>query len=426
MISVVVLPLLLMVTNIIPGCECRKPHESRSLWVSMDEDLASRKAGSRRLGQGDGNSRDFGSSGYAHTNHRGNLMAARNRWQSVVCSVSSPALRWSQERLQDNKLMNRVVLIFCCFLYGSSYVSTKYMQNRIDAVMVTTLRFFVGFISFLPILLRFDAKKEVIFGGIEVGLWYALGFVTQGIALQTSSASKASFICALGVVVAPLLDLFFPSPSSDVEANDEDRVYPQRRVVTQEYSSSMIKRIGLKLVRWPFLPSTLACVGAAILEFGSILDPPSISDVLLFVPPIAYSIAVWRCEKISRRMGDDHQPNQLSAYMTLTSFVASGFYAILQGVFPRKGAEWKSLWNAVFTREILFFLFYEGCLATAAVSSIEQHILKRLSAAEVTLIYSMEPLFATLTSIGAGVETLTREVLLGGAFILFGCYIDCM
>jgi drug/metabolite transporter (DMT)-like permease len=347
----------------------------------------------------------------------------RRKWLSVAASSSASSAR---TLLQENKFFNRAVLVLCCFLYGSSYVSTKYMQNRIDAVMVTTLRFLVGSVTFLPVFLRFDANKEVISGGIEVGLWYALGFVAQGIALQNSSASKASFICALGVVVAPLLDLLFPN-SGNISSSGGKQYDGKSfgRAKQPHAGAGTVGSIIRILTRWPFLPSLLACAGAAILEFGSIQDPPSISDVLLFVPPMAYSVAVWRCEKISRKLGAAHQPNQLSAYMTLTSCLASGFYAVVQGVFPRGREEWKILGALLSNRKILFFLFYEGCLATAAVSMVEQHILRRLSAAEVTLIYSMEPLFATLTSVFVG-EPLTREVLIGAIFILSACVIDCL
>jgi drug/metabolite transporter (DMT)-like permease len=287
------------------------------------------------------------------------------------------------------------------------------MQERVNANMITTLRFFVGFLSLSPLLFRNDTNKEVVTGGIEVGLWYAVGFVTQGIALQTSSASKASFICALGVVVAPVLDALFPQSQSSA--------------ISSEPGSGGASKDGAALLhrvlKWSFLPSIMACIGAAILEFGNLMEPAKLSDALLFIPPIAYSIAVWRCEKISRKLGNRHQPLTMTAYVTLTGFVASALYATLKGVFPLTSDACKSLLSEVWSRRMLMFLFYEGCLATAAVSIVEQYILRRLSAAEVTLVYSMEPLFATLTSIFFG-ERLSGAVALGATFILSACAID--
>ena len=152
------------------------------------------------------------------------------------------------------------------------------MQERVDAVMVTTLRFLAGLISFLPAILRFDGRKEVILVGIEIGFWYALGFVTQGVALQTSSAAKASFVCALGVLVPPILDTLFPGAGAGGDA---------------ARGRTWIRR---------FAPAALSCLGAFILEFGNVLEPPRLRDALLFLPPVAYSVAFWRCEKIARRL----------------------------------------------------------------------------------------------------------------------------
>jgi hypothetical protein len=182
----------------------------------------------------------------------------------------------SSNGLFTSRPVLRTLLVFCTFLYGSSYVSTKYMQERVNAVIVTTLRFLAGLISFLPVFLRFDARKDVVLGGIEIGFWYAVGFLTQGIALQTSSAAKASFVCALGVLVPPILDTVFPEASAGKGGKGENK--ERTRILRR------------------FAPATLSCLGAAILEFGNVLDPPQIQDALLFAPSDSRGMArVARC-----------------------------------------------------------------------------------------------------------------------------------
>ena len=42
---------------------------------------------------------------------------------------------------------------------------------------------------------------EDIYTGAEVGLWNSIGFYGKAMGLQTTPASKSSFICSLAVVV---------------------------------------------------------------------------------------------------------------------------------------------------------------------------------------------------------------------------------
>ena len=290
------------------------------------------------------------------------------------------------------------LLILCCFLYGSSYVSTKYMQERVDAVIVTMLRFFAGLLSFLPVFLRFDGRKEVVLAGIEVGIWYAIGFVAQGISLKTSTAAKASFVCSLGVLVPPLLDTLWPKAEESSKQKNN--------------------------VLWRFAPATIACIGAGILEFGNAMEPPRLNDFLLFLPPVAYSVAFWRCEKIARKLGSQHQPDVMTFYIMLSSCALSGLYATYCGVLPSTPGAWAALRDIYSSRDMAFFLFYEGCLATALVSALEQHILKFLSAAEVTLIYSLEPVFATVTGVLFIGEEVHPGTFVAGACICTACVLD--
>ena len=312
----------------------------------------------------------------------------------------------SSNGLFTSRPVLRTLLVFCTFLYGSSYVSTKYMQERVNAVIVTTLRFLAGLISFLPVFLRFDARKDVVLGGIEIGFWYAVGFLTQGIALQTSSAAKASFVCALGVLVPPILDTVFPEASAGKGGKGEN--IERTRILRR------------------FAPATLSCLGAAILEFGNVLDPPQIQDALLFLPPVAYSVAFWRCEKIARKLGPRHQPEVMTFYIMLCSFLLSAAYGLHCGALPVTRAAWRELRDVYLSKDMAFFMLYEGCLATALVAAVEQHVLKLLSAAEVTLIYSLEPVFATLTSFAFGADHLQPPLYVAGSLIVSACLLDSL
>ena len=75
----------------------------------------------------------------------------------------------SKSDLSPSRPVLRLLLIFCTFCMAAATFRQIYMQNRVDVVIVTTLRFFAGLICFLPVFLRFEARKDVVLGGLEIG-----------------------------------------------------------------------------------------------------------------------------------------------------------------------------------------------------------------------------------------------------------------
>ena len=114
----------------------------------------------------------------------------------------------------------------------------------------------------------------------------------------------------------------------------------------------------------------------------------------------------------------------MTFYIMLCSFILSAAYALHCGALPLDRAAWRGLRDVCFSKDMALFLIYEGCLATAFVSAVEQHVLRLLSAAEVTVIYSLEPIFATLTSILIGEDTVQPSLFIAGAFIVLACLLD--
>ena len=139
---------------------------------------------------------------------------------------------------------------------------------------------------------------------------------------------------------------------------------------------------------------------------------------------MAYSVAFWRCEKIARKLESRHQPDVMTFYIMLVSCLLSAAYAVRCGVFPLDREAWRALRDVYTSKDMAFFLFYEGCLATALVAAVEQHVLKLLSAAEVTLIYSLEPIFATLTSVLFGGGKVQPPLFIAGTLIVSACVLD--
>jgi drug/metabolite transporter (DMT)-like permease len=104
----------------------------------------------------------------------------------------------------------------------------------------------------------------------------------------------------------------------------------------------------------------------------------------------------------------------------LAVFAASALYGSVVGI-PDISLD-ISRW--LHDPQILFALFWTGCITTALTVYMETIALKTLSAAETTLIFSTEPLWGTACASVIVGETLGPESLMGGALILGGCLIS--
>lgn len=75
---------------------------------------------------------------------------------------------------------------------------------------VAVLRFACALLPFLPALINRLSKHgfadNTLMPGLEIGAWCSLGYVTQAIGLAHTSPARGAFICALFLVVTPLLN----------------------------------------------------------------------------------------------------------------------------------------------------------------------------------------------------------------------------
>lgn len=113
----------------------------------------------------------------------------------------------------------RILQAICAFLYGNTYILTKVLQESLSPALLSCLRFSLASLCFLPVLLTFTPSLKLIFHSILIGIWCAIAFILQSIALESQDTSKVAFITSLNVVMVPLMDTllnrFQPSSQSD-------------------------------------------------------------------------------------------------------------------------------------------------------------------------------------------------------------------
>lgn len=318
------------------------------------------------------------------------------------------------------KLQARVLLISCAAMYGSNFVGTKMLQKTLAPSMITTLRFFIGCLFFLGPLMRFRGDGRVLRGAFELGVWTASGFLVQAITLQYTTANKNAFLCALSVVMIPILESLLCCFSSKY-----------CRICPLNHLNSTPKPHNLSGI---LIPAIFSVSGILALEYGD-LEPPSRIDLVVLIAPMCFAIGFWRTEQMASQFPNDTAV--ITGTLLLTTTFICLMYSLLSGEFPRNAYELKIAFSSIFLdyrvlggllyagfAHASFPYFSRGVCMTAWSSYAEQCSLKVLTAAETTVIYSLEPLFAALFSSIFLHEYFGLNSLIGATCIVLACLWD--
>lgn len=107
------------------------------------------------------------------------------------------------QRLNPNRLSPRVrgliLLNILVLLCGANWVVLKETENVFDPFTFAALRFTLAAAVFSPWVSDAVKDRTILRGGLELGLWSALAYMTQSVGLETSDASRASFISTFTV-----------------------------------------------------------------------------------------------------------------------------------------------------------------------------------------------------------------------------------
>jgi drug/metabolite transporter (DMT)-like permease len=71
--------------------------------------------------------------------------------------------------------------------------------DSFDPLTFAFLRFTIAAGAFFPFLRKALKDKKIVKAGLELGVWSALGYLSQSLGLMTTDASRASFISAFTV-----------------------------------------------------------------------------------------------------------------------------------------------------------------------------------------------------------------------------------
>lgn len=302
-------------------------------------------------------------------------------------------------------LWPRALLLLVAAIFGTNFPVVKFLQsgtNPLDPSTAAVARFSLATLALIPPtvveLKRSDTPPVgVITAGALVGLPVFLGYFSQALSLDSTDAGKSAFLCSLAVVIVPILTKLFPK----LQVKDDSEV-----------PTSALATWGA-----PFL----AVIGVALLELADV-SPPNIGDFWGLVQALAFATGFMLNEWAARQ----HPGYSLTISAVQLSVVAAfAFIWNCVDVSMTSGTPmYPSVVDAFSTLPNGLGLLYTGLISTALTVVLSNTALSRVSAGELTVLLSTEPMWAVLFSTIVLNERMGSGTFVGAVFILAACIMN--
>lgn len=262
-------------------------------------------------------------------------------------------------------------LILVSVIWGATFPIIGNAANHVNPFLFVSARFTLAAIIMLPLVyqdITFKAKKLICYC-IIFGIFNCISYVTQTIGLETISASRSAFITGFSVVLVPFI-------------------------------APLLK---LDRIKFTDIICSIICLYGLYILTGSDLEKITRGDVLTFICALSFAFLITFLQKLS---------TQHANYRLLT------FYQLIfTAPFAACFAIPSSL-TALLKPSVLIALSYCTIFATALCFFIQTKYQKFTTAPKAALIYSLEPIFASIFGYLINHETISKNTVWGGLIIL--------
>lgn len=265
------------------------------------------------------------------------------------------------------------------FVWGATFVVIKNALTHASPLVFVFLRFALASAVLLAIFGRRDSlrKPGLPWAGGIIGFFLCAGYVFQTMGLQFTTPAKSAFITALSVVLVPLVLV-------------------------------LVFRHRLRL--W-----TLVGVGAAVVGLFFLTVPPGKftigrGDLLTVACALAFTGHIVAVGHYAPRYG-------VGGLAVWQVAAALGWAAL---AVPLAGGTGLETLRLNWTPGLALALAVAAVLATAVAFSVQTWAQQFTTPTHTAILYSLEPVFAALTSYVVVGERLGARGLLGAGLILGG------
>ncbi len=272
-----------------------------------------------------------------------------------------------------------LALAVVALIWGSTFVVVKQTLANVSTMYFLTLRFAVASVCLLPVLLpafRRSGPRAVtrgLRGGFAAGLFLWTGYLLQTFGLKYTSAGNSGFLTGLYIVLVPLI-------------------------------GATVYR------RWPRAPEL---IGLAI-AFGGM--------VVLTIPSLDRNFHLNRGDLLTVGCAFVFAIHLLvlSHYSKSESFEAVALGQVACTALLSALSLFIEPPRVTWTPGVIFGILLTALLATALAFVLQTWGQRYTTPTRTALLFALEPVFALITAVAIGGESLTAYSVLGGSLILAG------
>jgi len=225
------------------------------------------------------------------------------------------------------------------------------------------------------------SKADGTKAGLELSVWLFLGFATQAVGLQYTSASSGALLGSLTIVLVPLLSL--------LDGRHIDRL---------TWGSVCLAMVGTALFVGP------KAISGDLVSRGDVLEMGSAA---------LFAVQIWRCERLIRLVPENEVAPLTCLQLALVScfswlcFFAEGHSlpSALRTVSAFPAGEWAKILAV-------------GVVTTGFCIWAESKALREVDATVAALIYALEPVWGAIFAYVWLGETLDGPYAMSGAAFL--------
>jgi drug/metabolite transporter (DMT)-like permease len=256
------------------------------------------------------------------------------------------------------------------FLWAAAFVLMKDAVQQQPYADFLATRFSIAFIAMLilrPRIATTFEKGDIAYGAV-LGIFLALGYITQTIGLALTTAATSGFLTGLYVIFTPLI------------------AWLARR-------ERVSKRVAFGVL--------IALTGLAVFSGAAMDIEFQLGQIWLVVCAIFYAVHILLLSHHGRGR------NSYRFAMTQIGWVAvvTWAFALLDG------------YQAPPNPEVWFALFFTALLSTVVAFWIQTWAQTLIDPARVALIITSEVVFTALLAVAVGQEPVTFAMVLGGGLL---------
>lgn len=264
-----------------------------------------------------------------------------------------------------------IALLFVGFVWGAAFVLMKDAIEQQPYMDFLATRFTVAALAMVllrPKVSLSFAKGDIALGSL-IGFVLAIGYITQTIGLEATTAAMSGFLTGLYVVLTPLLAW----------------------LVLRE-------KISLKIA----LGALLAAIGLGILSGAAESVEFQIGQLWLIACAVMYAIHIL----LLGRYGQGRDSYRFAMLQIAAVALVTWGFALLDGYQAPPNA---SVW---------FAIFFTALLSTVFAFWVQTWAQTIIEPSRVALLITSEVVFTALIAVSVGQEPATLAMVVGGSVML--------